>query len=50
VHFLRFELSSRQRAELKEGAAVTVGVDHDAYRHELVLPAETRASLVADLG
>jgi hypothetical protein len=49
VHFLRFELSSRQRAELKDGAAVTVGVDHEAYRHELVLPAETRASLVADL-
>jgi hypothetical protein len=50
VHFLRFELSSRQRAGVKDGGAVTVGVDHDAYRHELELPAETRASLVGDLG
>lgn len=49
VHFLRFELSSRQRAELKEGAAVKVGVDHEAYRHEVVVPAVTRTSLAADI-
>ena len=49
VHFLRFELSSRQRAELKDGAAVRIGVDHAHYRHEVALPEPTRQSLVADL-
>jgi hypothetical protein len=49
VHFLRFELDAAMRAALKAGAPLKLGVDHEAYRHELETPPETRASLAADL-
>jgi hypothetical protein len=49
VHFLRFELDSPMRAALKGGAALTLGVDHEHYRHELLGSAEMRKSLAADL-
>jgi hypothetical protein len=49
VHFLRFELDAAMRAALKGGAPLKLGVDHEAYRHELDAAAETRASLAADL-
>lgn len=50
VHFLRFELSSAMRSALKAGAALGMGIDHEAYRVtiEEVAP-ETQTSLVADL-
>jgi hypothetical protein len=35
VHFLRFELSPSMIAAMKSGAALSIGVDHDAYRHLL---------------
>jgi hypothetical protein len=51
VHFLRFELQPPMIAALGAGAALSVGMDHDQYRHAIdpVLPA-VRAALVADLG
>ncbi len=49
VHFLRFELDDDMRAAVKRGAPVSMGIDHPEYRHELELPAATRASLSADL-
>jgi hypothetical protein len=49
VHFLRFELDAAMRAALKSGAALTLGVDHDDYRHELAGSEELRKSLAADL-
>jgi len=49
VHFLRFEMSDAMAASLKAGAALTAGVDHPNYRHELVLADNARAALVADL-
>ena len=49
VHFLRFELTPPMIAAVKRGAAVSVGIDHPRYRHELMLPAATRDSLAADL-
>ena len=49
VHFLRFELTSRMRAALANGAAMRVGIDHDEYRHECTLADESRASLAADV-
>ena len=49
VHFLRFELPSRMRAALGNGAEMRVGIDHDEYRHECVLTEESRAALVADI-
>ena len=50
VHFLRFELDAAMRAKVKTGAAVNVGIDHGAYRHEVrPLPAVYRDSLAKDL-
>jgi len=49
VHFLRFELGSAMRAALKSGATLTLGVEHEAYRHELAASPELRKSLAADL-
>jgi Protein of unknown function (DUF3501) len=50
VHFLRFELTPPMIAAMKSGAALSLGVDHDQYRHELnpVSPA-VQASLKSDL-
>ena len=49
VHFLRFELSAAARAALKAGAALVLGIDHSAYRHEVVANAATVRSLATDL-
>jgi hypothetical protein len=50
VHFLRFELTKEMAEALKYGMALSVGVDHPAYRaaQEPVAPA-TRNALVKDL-
>ena len=50
VHFLRFEFSPAMIAAAKNGAALSLGVDHESYRASiLTLPEAVRASLVADL-
>ena len=49
VHFLRFELSSTARAALKGGALVELGVDHEAYRHRIVVSVAASRSLAGDL-
>jgi hypothetical protein len=49
VHWLRFELPSATREALRSGAAVSVGVEHPRYRHEVRLPSATVASLARDL-
>jgi hypothetical protein len=50
VHFLRFELSPSMVEAMKSGASLSIGVDHDNYRHLLSpLPAPIRNSLGADL-
>ena len=49
VHFLRFEFDEGAVAALKEGAALTFGIDHDKYRHETTVSGDTLASLVSDL-
>jgi hypothetical protein len=49
VHFLRFELDPATRQALGTGAAVSIGVDHAAYRYEHLLSAESRAALLKDL-
>ncbi len=33
VHFLRFELSPSMVAAMKSGASLSLGVDHEQYRH-----------------
>ena len=49
VHFLRFEFTSEMISAAKQGAAISVAIEHPAYRYQTdVLPQSTRASLVAD--
>jgi hypothetical protein len=50
VHFLRFELSSSMVQAMKSGASLSVGVDHEQYRHLVSpLPAVIRDTLSRDL-
>jgi Protein of unknown function (DUF3501) len=50
VHFLRFELSPSMVEAMKSGASLSIGVDHDNYRHLLSpLPAPVRNALSRDL-
>ena len=50
VHFLRFELKPDMVEAAKSGAAISMGIDHDAYRYEVVPVADNiRQSLAADL-
>jgi hypothetical protein len=49
VHFLRFELTPPMIAALKAGAALTMGIDHPAYRASVTPPPAVRQSLIADL-
>jgi hypothetical protein len=50
VHFLRFELTPAMTAAVSSGADVSIGVDHDNYRHEVrPLPKSIRDSLAGDL-
>lgn len=49
VHFLRFELSPEMVKAAKSGVAISMGVDHDIYRAEIVLAQNVRDSLASDL-
>ncbi len=49
VHFLRFEFSPEMITAAKQGASISVAIDHPAYRYRTdALPESTRASLVND--
>jgi hypothetical protein len=51
VHFLRFELAPSMVQAMKSGASLSIGVDHDNYRHvQSPLAAPVRDSLSGDLG
>src|SRR6202034_2170382 len=50
VHFLRFELSPSMVEAAKSGGSLSVGVDHENYRHSIApLPAAVRDALILDL-
>jgi Protein of unknown function (DUF3501) len=50
VHFLRFELTPSMVEAMKSGASLSIGVDHDNYRHLISpLPAAVRDTLGRDL-
>lgn len=50
VHFLRFELAPDMVRAVKQGAAISMGIDHPAYTHQVdPVPAATRDSLAQDL-
>jgi hypothetical protein len=50
VHFLRFELSPTMVEAMQSGGSLSIGVDHDQYRHvRSPLPADVRDALCRDL-
>jgi hypothetical protein len=50
VHFLRFELTADMVRAMKQGASLSVGVDHPGYRHQVEPVADpVRIALAADL-
>jgi hypothetical protein len=50
VHFLRFELTAEMIQALRQGAALSMGVDHPAYQATVdQVAADVRASLLSDL-
>jgi hypothetical protein len=49
VHFVRFELSPEMVVAAKQGVAIRAGIDHPAYREEVVIADLVRRSLVGDL-
>jgi glycerol-3-phosphate dehydrogenase subunit C len=50
VHFLRFELAAEMSKALKQGAGLSMGVDHPAYQATLdPVPPAIRESLLKDL-
>jgi len=50
VHFLRFELTRAMAAAVNGGAAIAMGIEHEAYRYAVAaVPESTRRSLAADL-
>lgn len=51
VHFLRFELTDQQIADLREGASLSAGIDHPNYQVDVdPVPENVRQSLIGDLG
>ena len=49
VHFMRFELSDQDLAELRHGAAVHMGLDHASLATSVTLEAAVREALCKDL-
>jgi hypothetical protein len=49
VHFMRFELTSDMIQSLKDGAGLSMGVEHAIYTHSIELSDESRNSLIDDL-
>ena len=50
VHFLRFDLGPEMIAAAKDGAAISIGIDHEHYKHQVdPVPANVRDALTADL-
>jgi len=49
VHFLRFPLGVSEVAMLKDGAVLTIGVDHPVYSAELKVEGDKREALMSDL-
>ncbi len=50
VHFLRFELSPTMVEAMKGNGSLSIGVDHEHYRHSRSpLPAAVRDALCRDL-
>ena len=48
VHFLRFQLDAAAIAAFRQGAAVSLGIDHPAYQAQVALSPTVRETLAAD--
>ena len=50
VHFLRFELTAEMVSAVKQGAAISMGIDHPNYNYTVdLLAPDVRDSLASDL-
>lgn len=49
VHFMRFELAKEMIDGLKNGADLSMGVEHSVYTHSIKLLDDSRNSLINDL-
>ena len=50
VHFMRFELTPAMVVAVKQGAAISMGIEHETYNYTVdAVPENVRRSLVADL-
>jgi hypothetical protein len=50
VHFLRFEITAPMAQAVKQGAAISMGIDHPAYAHTVdPVPPAVRDALAQDL-
>ncbi len=49
VHFMRFELTDEMVAALKQGAVLSIGVEHSVYSYQTTLEGDSRDSLISDL-
>jgi len=50
VHFMRFELTPGMVAAAKQGAPISMGIEHEVYTYAVdAVPEKVRRSLVADL-
>ena len=49
VHFLRFELTAKQAKNLDTSVPITIGIDHNNYRHQKDICKATKESIIKDL-
>ena len=49
VHFLRFELTTKQAKNLDTSVPITIGIDHNNYRHQKDICKATKESIIKDL-
>ena len=49
VHFLRFQLSAKMIAAVKQGHSISFGIDHDLLDYNVEVNEVSRRTLAADL-
>lgn len=49
VHFVRFELTPDMLAKAKSGTKISMGIDHAAYKHNVIVADNIHSALIKDL-
>ena len=49
VHFVRFELTPDMVAKAKSGAKISMGIDHAAYKYNVIVADNIHSALIKDL-